>query len=299
MSTLLTGPLTPVVRHSRYISRREDGGGDSLSFPQVALPSGYEWMGSWKVEVAASTDEEGWCYGSIWPQVDLKLPNPKPLLTLLTLLWPQVNFPFEAAVATPFEVRRRRWTRARKEASGSRERMFDIKRQIPTCVSCAQTSEGREARTRADLISALDPRSRDRLTLGKLGPGGRLPLPLSWSHQEAGFELQFRPCVTGEGGEGGIEEEEELDALLKREGYEWSHDTSSSSGGEGRLVLTALEEGGTRLFTCTPRASQPSLPPPQPSQPSASPLGLGSLVDRPGSLTSPHIPDTYCPQVTL
>ena len=89
----------------RYNTRREDGGGDSLSFPQVSLPSGWEWNSSWKVELGQGTDDEGWCYG---------------------LLWSDVNFPFDPEWNmkgevqndnSPFEVRRRRWTRTRSEVS--------------------------------------------------------------------------------------------------------------------------------------------------------------------------------------
>ena len=283
----------------RYNSHREDGGADSLSFPQIPLPPGWEWMGSWKVEVVSPsvTDEEGWRYGAIWPDV---------------------NFPFEPKAIDPLsiQVRRRRWTRSRREVierERERESLLSTTERSPLQIPLdplfldlihfflhTQTSEGKAVRIKADLLSVLDPRSMDRLLLGKLGPGGRLPLPLSWSNQEAGFELQFRPCDDEEDdeevGSGGI------DALLKTEGgYDWSQSSSSGGdgGSEGALILTSLEEGGTRLFTCTPRSSQPSQPYSQPSQPSASPLGFGSLVNQSLSILVPPSSNPISPQVWI
>ncbi len=221
-------------------NRGRGGGGDSTSFPQLALPpppsasasgrppgappasytAAWEWEGAWEVEVRGHVDRDGWAYGHTWAAV---------------------NYPFApgCGVRRPTDlVRRRRWVRRRvlRDRGGGGGGAFGV----------AGGGGGGEGRRRV---------------LGVLAPGASLALPFGWSAE--GCDLQMRPLLFDplvSGGGGGLEASWDAAAfdgggapqpLLLDEAGDALHGWSLRNGlGSVGIDLSDLQDGSTHLLCC-------------------------------------------------
>lgn len=52
--------LLPTDR--RRFSLKSTGAHNSDNFPDIKLPTGWEWLGPWEIEIKGNVDAGGWCY---------------------------------------------------------------------------------------------------------------------------------------------------------------------------------------------------------------------------------------------
>ena len=246
------GHLLPTDRFRRFVpdDGRSPAGGradSSWEFPAPALPRGWEWEGAWQVDRggagAKSKDGDGWSYASDFGSL------------YSSYLSSSSSLPASAGSRGPVDfVRRRRLVRRRAP--------------VARLAGEAGGDEGGVG-SAAGATSSMQ-----RLVLGVVPPGGRLPLPLGWRNSDA--QVSVRPVLPrkkaavvesrrrqrqrseGEeedeeeigGDEDDVEEDEEDETLFvddEPDAFGWS---VGVAGGTHSLPASDVGEGVTRLVAC-------------------------------------------------